>query len=89
MVDWSKSDNIWLRRVAIDFQLQYKEKVNTDLLEGIICNNFASSEFFINKAIGWSLREYSKVNPVWVANFIERHKNDLTKLSINEASKYL
>jgi 3-methyladenine DNA glycosylase AlkD len=89
MVDWSKSDNIWLRRVAIDFQLQYKEKVNADLLEEIICNNFASSEFFINKAIGWSLREYSKVNPIWVKNFIERHRNKLPKLSIKEASKYL
>ena len=89
MIDWSKSDNIWLRRVAIDFQLQYKEEVNVDLLEEIICNNFASSVFFINKAIGWSLRDYSKVNPAWVANFIERHKNELPKLSIKEASKYL
>ncbi len=89
MIDWSKNDNIWLRRVAIDFQLQYKEEVNADLLEEIICNNFGSSEFFINKAIGWSLRDYSKVNSAWVANFIERHRNKLSMLSIKEASKYL
>lgn len=89
MIDWSKNDNIWLRRVAIDFQLQYKEEVNADLLEEVICNNFASSEFFVNKAIGWSLRDYSKINPAWVANFIERHKNELSKLSIKEGSKYL
>jgi 3-methyladenine DNA glycosylase AlkD len=89
MLDWSKNDNIWLRRVAIDFQLQYKEDVNVDLLEEIICNNFGTGEFFINKAIGWSLRDYSKVNPTWVESFIERHRNKLSKLSIKEASKYL
>jgi 3-methyladenine DNA glycosylase AlkD len=60
-----------------------------DLLEEIICNNFGTGEFFINKAIGWSLRDYSKVNPTWVESFIERHRNKLSKLSIKEASKYL
>ncbi len=73
----------------IVFQLQYKEEVNADLLEEVICNNFGSSKFFINKAIGWSLRDYSKVNSAWVAKFIERHRNKLSKLSIKEASKYL
>lgn len=89
MLDWSKSENIWLRRVAIDFQLQFKEDVNAALLEEIICNNFGTGEFFIDKAIGWSLRDYSKVNPRWVATFVEKYRNELTKLSIKEASKYL
>lgn len=89
MIDWSKSENIWLRRVAIDFQLQFKKDVNADLLEEIICNNFGTGEFFIDKAIGWSLREYSKVNPRWVDAFIEKYRDELAKLSIREASKYL
>lgn len=89
MLNWSLSDNIWLKRVAIDFQQQYKEKTNTELLEEIICNNFGSEEFFINKAIGWSLRDYSKVNPNWVRGFIEKHKDKMAKLSIKEASKYI
>jgi len=89
MLEWSRSDNIWLRRVAIDFQLQLKEKTNTQLLENIILNNLGTSEFFINKAIGWSLRDYSKVNPKWVSDFLENHKEGLSKLSIKEASKYL
>ena len=89
MIDWSKSENIWLRRVAIDFQLQFKEDVNADLLEEIIYSNFGTGEFFIDKAIGWSLRDYSKVNPRWVAAFIEKYRNELAKLSIREASKYL
>lgn len=89
MLDWSISDNIWLKRVAIDFQQEYKEKTNTALLEKIICNNMGNGEFFINKAIGWSLRDYSKVNPGWVKEFLEKYKEQLSNLSIKEASKYL
>lgn len=89
MLEWSLSDNIWLRRVAIDYQQEYKEKTNTNLLEQIICNNIGSNEFFINKAIGWSLRDYSKVNPEWVKDFLIRYQEQLSSLSIKEASKYI
>ena len=89
MLNWSVSDNIWIKRVAINFQQEYKDKTNTELLEKIICNNFGSNEFFINKAIGWSLRDYSKINPEWVNCFIEQYKEKMDKLSIKEASKYL
>lgn len=89
MLLWSKDKNIWLRRVAIDHQLLRKENTNTDLLEKIIVNNFGSNEFFINKAIGWSLRDYSKYNPQWVKAFIEKYQDKLAKLSLREGSKYL
>jgi len=89
MLEWSKDEIIWLRRVSIDFQQKYKEKTNQKIMEQIIVNNFGTDEFFINKAIGWSLREYSKINKKWVKDFINRYKNQLNKLSIKEASKYL
>ena len=86
---WSKDEDFWLRRIAIDHQLSRKEKTDTKLFEDIIINNFGSKEFFINKAIGWSLREYSKTNPKWVKNFIDSHRNELSKLSVSEGSKYI
>lgn len=89
MRKWSTDENFWVRRIAIDHQLLRKEKTNTELLETILVNNFGSTEFFINKAIGWSLRDYSKTNPAWVADFIARHHKSLSPLSIREASKYL
>ncbi len=89
MLEWSVSDNMWLRRTAIDCQQEFKENTNTELLEKIVCNNLGSDEFFINKAIGWSLRDYSKVNPEWVKSFLDRHKDKMSKLSIKEAGKYL
>lgn len=89
MLEWSLDENIWLRRIAINHQLLRKDKVNTGLLEKILINNLDKDEFFISKAIGWSLRDYSKSNPKWVKKFINTHVSSLSKLSIREGSKYL
>lgn len=89
MLTWSKDDDFWIRRVAIDHQLCRKEKTNTELLEKILVNNFGSDEFFINKAIGWALRDYSKTNPEWVRKFINKYKDKMNSLSIKEGSKYI
>ena len=70
MLKWSVNDDFWVRRIAIIHQLHQKQKTNVELLERVIVNNLGSSEFFINKAIGWSLRDYSKTNPVWVKGFL-------------------
>jgi len=89
ILQWSLSDNIWLRRVAIDHQLLRKAKTNVQLMEKILQNNLNQTEFFINKSIGWALRDYSKTNPAWVETFIEKNKERMADLSIKEASKYL
>lgn len=89
LLEWSIDENIWLRRIAIDHQLLRKEKTNTELLEKVLENNLGQAEFFINKAIGWALRDYSKTNPEWVKTFIEKNRENMAKLSIKEASKYL
>lgn len=89
MLEWSKDEDFWLRRIAIDHQLCRKDKTNTELLEKIIVNNFGSDEFFINKAIGWGLRDYSKINPEYVRAFINKYRDQMASLSIKEASKYL
>ena len=89
MLEWSKDSNIWLKRVAILYQLSLKEKVDKQSLERILVNNLGDSEFFINKAIGWALRDYSKYNQEWVREFIKQNKDNMANLSIREASKYI
>ena len=89
LLEWSLDDNFWLRRIAICHQLLRKNNTNTNLLEEIIINNLNQNEFFINKAIGWALRDYSKTNSKWVIDFINKHKDNMSNLSIKEASKYL
>ena len=87
MKTWSLETNIWLRRVSILHQLSLKEKTNTKLLEEVILNNINDEEFFIQKAIGWALREYAKTDENWIINFIEQYQNQLSALSYREAIK--
>ena len=89
VLEWSRDEDFWLRRLAIEHQLLQKEETDVQLLEQILINNLNQTEFFINKAIGWALRDYSKTNPDWVLEFIEKYKYRLSKLSIKEGSKYL
>lgn len=84
---WATDDNLWLRRAAILFQLKYKGQTNEELLYRYIKQNADSKEFFIQKAIGWALREYSKTNSASVKTFIEG--TQLAPLSVREGSKYL
>jgi 3-methyladenine DNA glycosylase AlkD len=83
---WRKSDNFWLRRTCLLFQLGYKEETDFDLLCEIIRENLGSDEFFINKAIGWALRQYAWTNPVPVKKFVKATKG-LHPLSRREALK--
>jgi 3-methyladenine DNA glycosylase AlkD len=84
---WRKSKNIWLRRTAILFQLGYKKETNFALLTEIICENLNSDEFFINKAIGWALRQYAYTDSKAVQKFVK--STPLHPLSRREAMKHL
>lgn len=85
---WCAGENMWLRRTAIIFQLKYKDKIDQQLLTYAIEQNLGSKEFFINKAIGWMLREYGKTNSNWVMEFVEAHPT-LHSLSVREATRII
>lgn len=84
---FSNSDNIWLNRSAIIFQLGYKKNTNYELLFSECVKHSQSKEFFIQKAIGWALREYGSINPGLVLNFV--NNTDLKPLSRKEAIRKL
>ena len=84
---FSNSENMWLNRSAILFQLGYKKKTNYELLFSECVKHSQSKEFFIQKAIGWALREYGSVNPGLVLNFV--NNTDLKPLSRKEAIRKL
>jgi 3-methyladenine DNA glycosylase AlkD len=82
---WNHSENIWLQRSSLLFQKSYKNETDTTLLSTYILHLKDSKEFFIKKAIGWVLREYSKTNAEWVIHFVAT--NSLSALSKKEALK--
>jgi len=84
---WNFSSNMWLQRSSIMFQKFRKKDTDTVLLSKYINHCSGSKEFFIQKAIGWALREYGKTNAYWVRNFVADHT--LAPLSKREALKNL
>ena len=84
---WESHDSFWIRRACLIFQLRYRQETDLDLLQYFINKFKPDREFFIQKAIGWSLREVSKWNPTWVARVVEEEQ--LTGLAKREASKYI
>ncbi len=84
---WIQSNNIWLQRTALLFQLTYKEDTDSELLFKNINKLKDIEEFFIQKAIGWSLREYAKIAPKKVESFIKN--NELSSLSTREGLKII
>jgi 3-methyladenine DNA glycosylase AlkD len=89
MLEWARDPDLWVRRVAIDHQLLAKQDTDTEALAAILEANLGSGEFFIDKAIGWALRDYSKTDPAWVRAFLAAYAEALAPLSVREASKYL
>ena len=84
---FSNHSNMWLNRSAILFQLGYKEKTNFKLFAKLCEAHKESNAFFIKKAIGWALREYSKHSSDDVLEFV--NKTNLKPLSKKEALKYI
>ena len=87
--DIPKNKNIWIRRTAILSQLKHKEHMDTTMLYDFCTICCKEKEFFLRKAIGWILREYSKTNPKSVQMYLLQNKTKLSKLSYKEGSKYL
>jgi 3-methyladenine DNA glycosylase AlkD len=84
--EWNKSSNMWLNRLSIIFQLTWKDHTDPGLLQRFILPHKDSKEFFIQKAIGWALRDYAKTDSEWVRDFVSRHA--LASLSRREALKH-
>jgi 3-methyladenine DNA glycosylase AlkD len=87
MLKWSRCRNLWKRRSAILCQLGFKGATDLDLLYACIEPSLLSKEFFLQKAIGWALRQYAWTAPHEVARYVREHERELSPLSKREAMK--
>jgi 3-methyladenine DNA glycosylase AlkD len=89
MRDWSADPHLWIRRVSILSQLKHKADTDRALLAGCIEHSIDDRDFFARKGIGWALREFSRTDPDWVADFVESHEDRLSALSKKEALRLI
>ncbi|MBK9271835.1 MAG: DNA alkylation repair protein [Saprospiraceae bacterium] len=86
-LDWNKKELFWYPRAALILQLFYRDQTNFQLMQNLILSQKGSKEFFVRKAAGWALRQYSKTNPNAVQEFIQSHQ--LHPLTVREGLKWI
>lgn len=84
---WIESSNIWLQRTALLFQLKYKKSTNAGQLFRYIDAVRDSEEFFLQKAAGWALREYSRHEPMAVEEYVRT--TTLSALTVREGMRLI
>ncbi|MEU4564066.1 DNA alkylation repair protein [Actinoplanes sp. NPDC023936] len=89
MDEWSRADDMWLVRTAILYQLHYGELTDTSRLFGYCEAQAGHPDFFVRKAIGWALRHYARTDADAVRAFVAAHRDQLSTLSVREATKHL
>lgn len=80
---------LWLRRVALLHQLDWKADTDEERLFAYCRQCADEPAFFIRKAIGWALRQYARSNPDAVRQFLEANRERFSGLSLREAAKHL
>lgn len=86
---WNDSDDIWLVRSSLLYMKSWKGAMDQERLSELILHVCRSREFFIQKAIGWVLRDHARVDPDWVRSFVHEHADRLPALSKREALKHI
>lgn len=87
---WAKSPQLWTRRAALVFTLPWtKQGCDPERMLGWAANLANDPQWFIQKAIGWWLRELSKHDPERVRRFLRDHGTPLKGVARREATKYL
>ena len=86
---WKRARNFWLQRSSLLYQKAWKKDTDRERLAGYILQVSDSKEFFVQKAIGWALREYAKTDPAWVGKFVKAHQEALPALAKREALKHI
>jgi 3-methyladenine DNA glycosylase AlkD len=89
MLAWSRCDDLWKRRSSILCQLGFKDQTDLELLYACITPSLPSREFFLQKAIGWALRQYARIDPNEIRRYVQLNQSRLSALSRREALKHL
>ena len=88
---WTKSKHLWTRRASILIHVlpARKKKLNAEYALSTFEELLHEKEFFIRKAIGWTLREISKYYPEVTFEFLKEHKKDASGLTLREGARRL
>lgn len=94
---WTTSDHMWTRRAALVMTLPWTKQNHPKPAEiearerilGWAASYVTDPEWFIQKAVGWWLRELSKHDPARVMTFLGAHGEAMKPFAAKEAARRL
>lgn len=88
--EWLNHSNFWVRRTCLTFTL-YSAKPGSQPDRSLkwAAQLADDPEWFVQKAVGWYLRELSKCAPETVKTFLQQNAEKMKRFAVREASKYL
>jgi len=95
--DWIRSPHMWTRRAALVITLPWTKQNHPkpedlairDRVLGWAATYVDDTDWFIQKAVAWWLRDLSKHDPVRTRTFLDAHGDRMKPFARNEAAKYL
>jgi 3-methyladenine DNA glycosylase AlkD len=88
--EWTKHSNFWMRRAALVYTLPFaKPGQNPERMLGWASSYASDPEWFIQKAIGWWLRDLGEHHPERVIVFLNAHWDSLKSVAKKEATRKL
>lgn len=87
--EWIEDENMWIRRAALLSQVLHRDKTDKDRLFRYCKARLGDDEKFVQKAIGWALRDYSRANSEAVRSFLMKHGDEMSELAFREAARVL
>lgn len=88
---WNRSKNPWERRqslVGLYFYARLRKRfIPVERALVLVENRLADPHFFVQKAVGWCLREIYHVNPTLQKRFVLKHCAELSSAAFATASE--
>lgn len=79
---WNKSKNLWERRQSLIALYYYartkKQHIDFELTQELVLPLLNDKEYFVQKAVGWTLRESYNVYPKQTFTFIEEYIKNIS-----------
>ncbi len=89
LVTWNRSGDQWMRRISMVSLIHYSGKnavfMPSDLVLPLVSNCLDDRRDYVQKAVGWVLRETGNAHPHEVRRYVEEHIDELSALAFSRA----
>lgn len=88
---WNTSKNPWQRRLSLTSLLYYhnsrSHRLPTSKILPLVKARLHDEDIYVQKAVGWTLRESGNGDPEKTSAFIKKHLNELSAIAFSAATE--